>query len=249
MTVRLAGRPRVVFFDVGDTLVRVDPSWGAIYTRACAEFELTVAPAAVQEAADAESAQGFWDGEGPYEASLEASYQRIKRFDERIMARLGFPDLPDRFYRRLGELFGEAAAWYVFPDVAGALDELASSGIRAAVISNWMWGLPELLHDLDLARHFDHIVVSSRVGYDKPHPAIFGHALELAGAEPGEAIHVGDNPGTDVGGARRAGIAPVLIRRKGDGDSLRQRDADLADVPIIEDLGELITLLGLPAAA
>ena len=38
----VAGAPKVVFFDVGDTLVRVDPSWGAIYARACREFGLAV---------------------------------------------------------------------------------------------------------------------------------------------------------------------------------------------------------------
>ena len=245
----LPARPRVVLFDVGDTLVRVDPSWGAVYAQACREFGLPVNDADVASAADAESAAGFWDGSGPFEATREASFQRIKAFDERIMVRLGHPDLPERFYRRIAELFEAVEAWHVFPDVAGALDRLAEARIPAVVVSNWMWGLPELLHDLDLARHFEHIVVSSRVGYDKPHPAIFRHALELAGAHASHAIHVGDNPATDVGGARSAGVAPVLIRRKGDGAALRERHSDLADVPIIEDLGQLIPLLGLRAAA
>jgi putative hydrolase of the HAD superfamily len=245
----LVGRPSVVLFDVGDTLVRVDPSWGAIYAQACREVGLPVGDADVQTAADAESAAGFWDGSGPFEATREASFERIKRFDARIMERLGFPDLPDRFYRRIAELFEAAEAWHVFPDVPGALDGLAAARIPAIVVSNWMWGLPELLHDLDLARHFEHIVVSSRVGYDKPHPAIFRHALDLAGADASEAVHVGDNPATDVGGARAAGIRPVLIRRKGDGEALRDKDASLADVPIIEDLGGLIPILGLRAAA
>jgi putative hydrolase of the HAD superfamily len=245
----LPTRPRVVLFDVGETLVRVDPSWGAVYAQACREFGLPVDDGDVEQAADAESAAGFWDGSGPFEASREASFQRIKRFDERIMARLGYPDLPEPFYRRIAELFESVEAWHVFPDVAPTLDRIAAAGIRAVVVSNWMWGLPELLHDLDLARHFEHIVVSSRVGYDKPHPAIFRHALELAGIAPSDAIHVGDNPKTDVGGAREAGVAPVLIRRKGDGAMLRDRDPDLADVPIIEDLGELVPLLGLRVAA
>jgi putative hydrolase of the HAD superfamily len=239
----------VVLFDVGDTLVRVDPSWGAIYAQACREFGLAVDDAAVEAAADAESAAGFWDGSGPFEASDEASFQRIKRFDARIMARLGYPDLPDRFYRRIAELFQAVEAWHVFPDVRDALDGLSSAGIGAVVVSNWMWGLPDLLHDLDLARHFEHIVVSSRIGYEKPHPEIFRRALDLAGVAASDTIHVGDNPTTDVEGARAAGIAPVLIRRRGDGDALRETDATLADVPVIATLGELLPLIGLRAAA
>jgi len=245
----LPARPRVVLFDVGDTLVRVDPSWGAVYAQACREFGLAVNEADVEAASDAESAAGFWDGSSPFEASREASFQRIKRFDERIMTRLGYPDLPDPFYRRIAELFQAVEAWHIFPDVPSTLERLTSAGLPAIVVSNWMWGLTELLHDLDLARHFEHIVVSSRVGYEKPHPAIFSHALELARVDPADAIHVGDNPKTDIEGARSAGVAPVLIRRKGDGEALRSQDPGLADVPIIEDLGQLITLLGLRAAA
>ena len=49
----------------------------------------------------------------------------------------------------------------------------------------------------------------------KPDPAIFRRALELAGAEPAEAVHVGDSLDNDVEGARAAGIRAVLIAREG----------------------------------
>ena len=241
----LEGPPKIVFFDVGDTLVRIDPSWSAIYLRCCREFGLAVDETALRKAVDDASAAGFWDSSGPFAATEEASYRRIKAFDERIMANLGHADLPDRFYRRLGELFLAVEAWHVFPDVRAALDQLAGAGLRSAVISNWMWGLPELLHDLDLAHHFEHIVVSSRVGYDKPHPEIFRRALELVGLGGRDAVHVGDNPATDVAGARAAGIQPILIRRRRNGRS-EVRPKDSTDgVPVIEDLSELAGVLGL----
>jgi putative hydrolase of the HAD superfamily len=233
-----------VFFDVGDTLVRVDPSWSAIYLRCCREFGLAVDEDALERAVGEASGGGFWDGSGPYQASEEASYRRIKAFDARVMAALGHPDLPDRFYRRMGQLFLAAEAWHVFPDVRPALDQLRAAGIRAAVISNWVWALPELLHDLDLADHFERVVVSSRVGYDKPHPAIFQRALELTGVPPDAAIHVGDNPATDVAGARAAGIRPILIRRR-PLPHAAYPDVRLEDVPVVRDLSELSALLGI----
>jgi putative hydrolase of the HAD superfamily len=239
--------PKIVFFDVGDTLVRIDPSWSAIYLRCCREFGLDVDEATLKAAVDEASAAGFWDSSGPFEATEEASYRRIKAFDERIMANLGHPDLPDRFYRRLGELFLSVEAWHVFPEVAAVLNELAGAGLRMAVISNWMWGLPELLHDLDLADHFEHIVVSSRVGYDKPHSGIFEHALELVGVPGREAVHVGDNPATDIAGARSAGIRPILIRRRPPTHTHGPDGVSLEGVSIIADLRELPALLGLEA--
>ena len=240
-----ATTPKIVFFDVGDTLVRIDPSWSAIYLRCCREFGVEVGEAALKAAVDAASAAGFWDSSAPFEATEEASYRRIKTFDQKVMASLGHGDLPDRFYRRLGELFLATEAWHVFPEVRGVLDLLGSAGLRTAVISNWVWGLPELLHDLDLAHHFEHVVVSSRVGYDKPHAGIFEHALELARVPGREAVHVGDNPATDVAGARAAGIRPILIRRRPPTHTHGPDGVSLEGVAVISDLRELPALLGL----
>jgi 4-nitrophenyl phosphatase len=45
----------------------------------------------------------------------------------------------------------------------------------------------------------------------KPAPAMFEAILESTGVAPAEAVVVGDNPAADVVGARRAGIAAVLV--------------------------------------
>ncbi|HET8820629.1 MAG TPA: TIGR01458 family HAD-type hydrolase [Thermoleophilaceae bacterium] len=46
----------------------------------------------------------------------------------------------------------------------------------------------------------------------KPAAAFFVHVLEGAGADPGEAVMVGDDIESDIAGALRAGIASVLVR-------------------------------------
>lgn len=58
------------------------------------------------------------------------------------------------------------------------------------------------------------IVVSSEVGADKPAPAIFHHALEVAGCSAHEAVMVGDHPINDVAGAEAVGLAAVLVRSR-----------------------------------
>jgi HAD superfamily hydrolase (TIGR01509 family) len=64
----------------------------------------------------------------------------------------------------------------------------------------------------------DEVVVSAVVGAAKPDRAIFEAALAAAGCEAPEAVHVGDSAEADVGGARAAGIRPLLLAREGGGD-------------------------------
>ncbi|MCH8814960.1 MAG: HAD family hydrolase [Chloroflexi bacterium] len=62
---------------------------------------------------------------------------------------------------------------------------------------------------LALAEHISHLVISANVGYEKPDPRIFEHALELVGVPASEALVVGDRLETDVVGAKAAGISSV----------------------------------------
>jgi HAD superfamily hydrolase (TIGR01549 family) len=62
---------------------------------------------------------------------------------------------------------------------------------------------------LGLGEHIRHLVISANVGYEKPDPRIFEHALELAGVSANEALVVGDRLETDVVGAKAAGIRVV----------------------------------------
>ena len=59
------------------------------------------------------------------------------------------------------------------------------------------------------------VVTSEDARAYKPNGAFFEYALERAGAEAGEVVHVGDSKLADVEGARRAGIRAVWVNRKG----------------------------------
>ena len=165
---------------------------------------------------------------------------------------LGAAVPPDDFFRSLETAFAERAAWWIFEDVPESLQAMQDAGLRLAVISNWGWAGPELMHTLELARHFEAVVVSDRVGYLKPSAGIFRHALELMGVAAGDAVHVGDSVAADVAGARAVGIQPVLIERvtRGHGAPVDEMDPVLPpDVPRIADLWQLVDLLGIDRPA
>ena len=239
-------RPAAIFFDVGDTLVRAHPSWPAVYETVFPEFGISVEPEDFEGAWREAFAE--WEIDGRFEASEEASYQRFKDLDGRIFARLGYPDLPDEFFRAIEVAFSRRSSWYVFDDVVPALDALRRAGFRLGVISNWGWAAPELLHDLELAAHFEGLTISARVGFQKPRPEIFRHALEQLDLRPHEALHVGDSYAADVLGARAVGVRAVLIDRD---ERVRVHRAPEQDpgVPIVRDLLQLLDLLGLPRPA
>jgi len=111
-----------------------------------------------------------------------------------------------------------AIRFRAYPDAGPALAELRGMGLRLVCVSNWDVSLPSVLARCGLADGLDAVVTSAGVGARKPDVAIFTAALELAGCEPAEALHVGDTAGEDVDGARAAGIRALLIDRSGGGD-------------------------------
>ena len=237
-----------MFLDLGDTLIRADPSWSAVYRRVLAMHGVEVDADQLRAALELTFSNNGDHMEGPFEASESASYERLKRFDTQVLEVLGADVPPDPFFRSLEAAFAERAAWWVFEDVPGALQVMQDAGLRLAVISNWGWSGVELLHTLELSRHFELVVISDRVGYLKPSPGIFQHALERMAVSPGEAIHVGDSIPADVVGARAVGIAPVLIDREVRGHGLQTASpASLPypEVPRVTDLWQLAELLGL----
>jgi HAD superfamily hydrolase (TIGR01549 family) len=239
-------RPEVIFFDVGDTLIRAHPSWAAVYREGLAEFGMNVSEKELERALLEETQSGaWWNIEDPFEPSEENSYARIKAFDLAVLARLGLVDVDDAAVRSIEGAFARRSAWYVFPDVIPALDVLRDSGFRMGVISNFVWGGTELIHDLELARHFDALTISARVGFQKPHQGIFQHALDALNAVPERSLHVGDSYRADIFGARRMGMDAVLIDRQGnDAARVREEHGD-PSLHVVHDLFGLLDLLGL----
>ena len=134
---------------------------------------------------------------------------------------------------------------------ARALQAMQDAGLRLAVISNWGWAGPELLHTLELARHFEALVISDRVGYLKPSAGIFRHALGCMGVDAGRPRSMWGTrcPPMSRAPARRHPAGAHRARRaRGHGGrrwTAGPRSSQLPDVPRIADLWQLVDLLGL----
>jgi putative hydrolase of the HAD superfamily len=109
----------------------------------------------------------------------------------------------------------DSIAFLAYDDARPALDRLTAAGVKLAVVANWDVSLPDVLARLGLADPFETIVTAAAVGAAKPDARPFQVALERLGAAAAQTVHVGDDPVTDVAGARAAGLSAVLLDRAG----------------------------------
>jgi len=69
--------------------------------------------------------------------------------------------------------------------------------------------LRQILEADELTDYFTHLTFSDEVGRSKPHPDPFLTTLSALGAEPAEAVHIGDLLRTDIAGAQAVGMRGV----------------------------------------
>jgi FMN hydrolase / 5-amino-6-(5-phospho-D-ribitylamino)uracil phosphatase len=67
------------------------------------------------------------------------------------------------------------------------------------------------IYKTDAGEYFDFAFLAEEVGASKPAPDMFQAAIEAAGVEPQQIIHVGDNPEHDIAGARQLGMHTVWM--------------------------------------
>ena len=110
------------------------------------------------------------------------------------------------------------ASWQLHHDALPCLDALTEllPGVRFGLITN---GDPvfqgEKIRRVQLTERFEHVVTSGALGFAKPDPRIFEHACGVFGVRVSDAVYVGDRLRTDALGAAAAGLTGVWLDRAG----------------------------------
>lgn len=213
---------RAVLFDLGNTLAEYYTS--ATFTRvlkqAVAEVEI------------------YLDGHGLIIArrddlwtrvqaeNHEARNHRVRPLEARLTRIFGVRDAEHIEGMCRAFLKPTFALGRCYEDSVPVLQELRAKGVKTAIVSNAPWGSParlwrEELGRLGLADCVDHIAICTDVGWRKPAKPIFLRATHELGVMAEDCLFVGDHPGWDLAGARRAGIRGILINREGERADLR----------------------------
>jgi len=102
------------------------------------------------------------------------------------------------------------------PGIGQALEELGERGVRIGIVCDVGFSGGEMLRELldreGLLVYFDGWSFSDETGHYKPAPQAFEAALAALGAQPQEAMHVGDLRRTDVAGASALGMRTARYR-------------------------------------
>jgi len=123
---------------------------------------------------------------------------------------LGVGGDPASAYDHVRVRLAEALAFEETASVLAALGARYRLGILSNADDDFLFPCLER-NGLD----FDPIVTSERVGFYKPHEAIFQSFAEAVGVSNDEVFYVGDSPFADVLGAKRAGMRVAWVNRHG----------------------------------
>jgi putative hydrolase of the HAD superfamily len=201
-----------IVFDAVGTLIKPDPSVAAAYTAAAGRQGLKLEPEEVR----ARFQIHFQSDDVHAEQGVLSTDEATERRRWRQIVSGVLPDLPDLdlAFDELWDHFSRPASWRCFPDVVPALRALKEIGVSLCVGSNFDGRLRGVVRGLpELAPWLDSLVISSEVGYRKPHPAFFRAACTHLGLPPERVLCVGDDVENDVRGAIRAGLSGLLLDR------------------------------------
>jgi putative hydrolase of the HAD superfamily len=152
---------------------------------------------------------------GTYEEDTDHPWHRVERGELAIqdwvveITALGQERGVEIDFTPLRALLGEMT---VHEPIIERVRTLREEGYRVGLITNNVReGSASWRALVPVDELFEVVVDSSEVGMRKPNPAIYLHALELLGGVPPEAaVFLDDSPG-NVEGARRAGLAGILV--------------------------------------
>lgn len=145
-------------------------------------------------------------GEGPFRLQL------IKD----LFAEQGIIGVADKTVQALQDTFDRdrLAAFDFYPGIREFLIEARKYFTLIVITNGPEYSQLPKVETVNLSDYVDHIIIGGQEPEQKPAVSIFEKALSLAGCEPHEAIHVGDNLAADIAGAHNSGITSIWIQHQ-----------------------------------
>jgi len=205
------GDVKAVFFDMDGTLVHFDATGVERSVKALRELGLYFSE---EKVADAYRFAEEW-ASSQIKTYLDRRREVFLEYNRLLLEHLGIHnrlnELAEEIQRRWENLPDE-----LYPEVEEVLLRLKQRNLRLGIVSHR--GL--ILIENSLRRHgireFFSCVASpteAEAPLGKLDPNLWHYAVQRIGVKKEEAVHIGDEPETDVAGARQAGLTPILVDR------------------------------------
>jgi len=208
---------KAVFLDWFNTLARFEPPREELQCQALQEFGIEASPKQVMRGLL--RADRFWfDEDIKSKVTARSPEEQAEvglRYQEILLTEAGVEvtkELFPKIVQKVQELY-KGVTFTLFEDVLPTVKTLKGQKFILGLLTNLNRDMAPICRQLGLEPYLDFVVTSEEAGGDKPQPPIFLAALERAGVNASEAVHVGDQYKIDVVGARGVGISPILIDR------------------------------------
>lgn len=234
---------KVIFFDLGDTLIYDKEPWDPILSQADAAMRDSLRRSGYHLDASAY---------GAHQTIFDLYYERRKEtlreettveLLREILGKQG-ASVPEPVLLAAMEAMYAVTQqnWYVEEDAAPTLQALKDKGYRLGLLSNASddENVQELIDKAGLRPYFEFILSSAACGVRKPDPAIFQRGLDHFDIPPERAVMVGDTMDADILGANRMGIYSIWINRRAnypmEGELPIQPQAVIAELSELPDI-------------
>lgn len=203
--------PQCVVFDAVGTVMVPWPAADVVYTAAAARFGITVDPGKVRDRFHrAFAEEEARDAVGEWRVDEARERERWRRIVAEVL-----PGSSDACFQDLYDYFARPASWHVSADATAVIRFFLQRPVQLGIASNLDARLhPILAGHPELAPLSRCVIVSSEIGYRKPHPEFYHHIVRGMNCQPREILYVGDDRRNDYDGARNAGLQAVLLDPK-----------------------------------
>ncbi|MDI1234674.1 MAG: HAD-IA family hydrolase [bacterium] len=199
---------KVVFFDLDNTIYPYEPAHKAALNSALTKF-------AFHYDLDMDTANNLYrEARKIINQRLHgqaASHSRLLYFKEMLTALNHNTQFSDalQFEKIYWQEF--LTEMIVFPEALKLIKQLNKRGIVLGIITDLTAQIQlQKMKKLKLETYFSHIITSEEIGVEKPHSAIFRHALNLFEVDGDQCAMIGDNIKTDQG-AENLGMKFYLV--------------------------------------
>lgn len=220
---REAARPfRWVVFDAVGTLIHPDPPVARVYQEVGARYG--------GSRTEAELADLFRSTMAVRPAESQTSEDIERKFwQQTVESVIGSVRDPQACFHDLYAHFARPNSWRMADDAAAVLNHLRRLGTRIAVASNFDERLLQVLAGFPDLGRLDACVISSQVGWRKPHLKFYHAVLAATGCPAEEIVMIGDSLEQDILPARQLGMQAIHLAPPGSGSA-----------PTVASLGELL---------
>ncbi|MCX8025842.1 MAG: HAD-IA family hydrolase [Thermanaerothrix sp.] len=242
-----ARRIAVIFFDLGHTLIFYTGNLDEALARGAQAMVDTlrargyplISPSFTQEFLERLHQYYRWRDQTLVEVPTTQLLDDMLRAQE-------FKVAPAHLAEALAAFYAPSEAhWQPDADAVPTLARLREAGYRLGLISNAgdAADVHRLVVKAGLHPYLEHIIVSATVGWRKPHPAIFTHALRCFGVEAAQVVMVGDLLWADVWGAQQVGMRGVWLTQHIEPHIVQVTPAPVTPDACLERLSQLPALL------